>query len=470
MKVERLKQPVLPEGATKHDIDCAIAQMWEDEGNLEQALAVANGVLDENPDNAWALLLAGRICVKMKKCGLAYTLLRRALERANRVDIKINLASACIGMHRLDEAKKLLQDVRREAPNHYGSLSLLCMLAVWDCNPRLAIDLGNKSLAIKPDHADAHESVGYAHLMLGEWEKGWYGYEQFIGKSKYRPNKPPHEGCPYWDGKEGLDIYVRGEQGIGDEISFASILQEFVGKHKKVTFDCDEKLGGLFARSFPDVEVIATRKQKNDGKEWLKDRKFDAHCLIGSLAYHYRKQDSDFPGTPFLVADHERRIQWKALLDRLPGKKVGIAWSGGSKGTFQERRSLPLEGLLPILKTEGVSWVSLQYKDHREEIEALEQKHGIKVHHWARAAESDDYDDQAALVSELDLVITVCTAVVHLAGSLGKTAWVLVPSKPRWWYGLKGRKSPWYSSIEYFRQEEDWPLEEVAQRLKEFVQ
>lgn len=463
-------KPAVVKDTSKADLDCAIAQQWEKDGNNEQALSVANGVLDDDPDNAWALLIAGRICIKMQRHGLAYNLLHRALERApNRWDCRTNLAAAAIGMQRLEDAKRLLQDVRRIRPNDEKSLALLCLLAVYDCNPRLAIDLGEKSLTLKKDQWDVHESLGYAHLMLGEWEEGWKGYELFIGHSRYRPLKPPHDDCPYWDGSKDLDLYIRGEQGIGDEISFASILPEVIAEQKSVTFDCDEKLGGLFARSFPGIEVVATRKTKTSEKEWLSGRKFDAHSLIGTLAYHKRHKDSDFPGTPYLIADPERRIQWRALLDQLPGKKVGIAWTGGYKNTFRARRSLTLEKLLPILKTPGVSWVSLQYQDPKDDIEAFTETHGIEIKHWARAAESQDYDDVAALVSELDLVITVCTAIVHLSGALGKKCWVLVPSKPRWFYGLQGKTSPWYESVEFFRQTDEWPLEEVAGRLRELV-
>jgi tetratricopeptide (TPR) repeat protein len=455
---------------SKVDLDIAIAQQYETANNLEQALTVANGILDEDPDNAVALLIAGRVAVKMQKHGLAYNLLKRAAEFApNRWDIRTNLAAACIGMQRLVDAKRLLQEIRRTRPNDEKALALLCLLAVYDCNPRLAIDLGEKSLQLKADQWDVHESLGYARLMLGEWKGGWDGYEKFIGKSRYRPLKAPHEGCPYWDGSKNLDLYVRGEQGIGDEISFASVLPEIVGEQKSVTLDCDEKLGGLFARSFPGIEVHSTRKAKTAEKDWLTGRKFDAHCLVGSLAYHKRLKDSDFPGTAFLVADPERRVQWRALLDRLPGKKVGIAWTGGSKGTFKSRRSHVLENLLPILRVGGVSWVSLQYQDPMDDIVEFRETRGIDIKHWARCTESQDYDETAALVAELDLVITVPTAVAHLAGALGKECWVIAPSKPNWFWNLPNNAMPWHSSITIYKQGETWPLEEVAQKLREFV-
>jgi tetratricopeptide (TPR) repeat protein len=440
MQIPALQTVPLPDNASKADIDNAIALQFEEQGKLEDALQVANNVLDDDPDNPMALLIAGRICTKLSRYGLAYNLLQRSLSFKERYDTRTNLAAACIGMQRLEEARRLLQEARRVRPNDEKALALLCLLAVWECNPRLAIDLGKKSLAIKDGQKDVQESLGYAHLMLGDWAPGWQGYENFLGASRYRPIKPPHPNCPYWDGSDGLDLYVRGEQGIGDEISFASILPEML-----------------------------PRKTKQSDKDWLAGRKFDAHCLIGTLAHHRRQKTEDFPGTPYLVADPDRRVQWRALLDTLPGKKVGIAWQGGSRGTFRERRSLSLEKLWPVLSVPGVSWVSLQYNDPSDEIREFEDDYCVPIRHWPRAAESVDYDDQAALVAELDLVISVCTAVVHLAGALGKKCWVLVPSKPRWFYGLNSSTTPWYKSVEMFRQAEEWPFEEVAKRLTEYA-
>lgn len=459
----------LPAGVSKHDMDCAIAQQLFAQKLYETALSTVNMVLDEDPDHPWALTLAGRIALLLQKPGLGYNLLKRAMSINPKADIKRNYGAACLGVLRLDEAKRILQELRREKPSDEKALSLLATLAIYQCDPKLAIELGEKSLAMKSDQKDVHESLGYAHLLLGNFEKGWQGYEGFIGASKYRPDKPPHKGCIYWDGAEGLDLYVRGEQGLGDEISFASVLPEIIGRMRSITFDCDEKLGNLFARSFPGVEVHATRKAKTADKPWIAGREFDAWCLVGSLAKYHRNRAEDFPGKPYLVADPELRVQWRALLDTLPGKKVGIAWNGGSRGTFRDRRSLTLDDLLPVLRVPGVSWVSLEYKDPADDIEAFRERHGISIKHWPRATQTEDYDDTAALVSELDLVITVCTAGVHLSGALGKQCWVFVPNKPRWFYGMQGRTSPWYASVEYFRQEKEWPLHEMARRLAEFA-
>jgi hypothetical protein len=272
--------------------------------------------------------------------------------------------------------------------------------------------------------------------------------------------------CPYWDGSEDIDLYLRGEQGIGDELSFASIIPEVVPKLRSLTFDCDEKLGGLFQRSFRDVEIHPTRKSRSADKPWLAKRKFDAWGLVGSLAYHHRKTAASFPGTPYLVADPERRVQWRALLDTLPGKKrVGIAWTGGSRNTFKARRSLTLDDLLPLLRLPDVSWVSLQYQDPTDDIGAFHDMHGIEIHHWARCTESEDYDDTAALVAELDLVIAVPTAVCHLAGGLGKECWALTPLRPNWFWGLKDGAMPWHSSIKIIRRVDENPPDKEVRAM-----
>jgi hypothetical protein len=157
------------------------------------------------------------------------------------------------------------------------------------------------------------------------------------------------------------------------------------------------------------------------------------------------------------------------LLDTLPGKKVGIAWSGGLPNTFSGRRSFDLKGLEPLLRTPGISWVSLQYRDAEEPIARMREK-GITIHHWERAVgKGVDYDETAALVSELDCVVSVCTAVVHLSGALGKKCLVLAPSKPRWWYGMSGKDHAWYDSLEIYRQSDKWPVERVTERLKEVL-
>lgn len=453
---------------SKRDVDLALAAGYLKDGKAKESLDLTNDLLSGDPDDPLALFLTGLSFLRGDRYGLAYSLFKRSLEAKPRYETLNNLAMACIGMHRLTEAESYLHKALRRADidktDRCAALNNLAIIHIYNCNIGKAIEYAEESLAINPDQWDVSESLGYAHLMQGNYAKGWLGHEALINRAKARKYPVP-AGIPYWMGEKVERLYVRGEQGVGDEISFASCLPDAIADTPGVVLECDVKLEGLFKRSFPQIPVYGTRK--TDEREWLGEHKFDAHCLAGTLLRYYRTKASDFTGKPYLTADHERRLQWKALLSSLPGKKVGIAWTGGLGNTFRSRRSLSLEVLLPILKTPGITWVSLQYLDPTDEIEEFEKAHGIKIHHWKRAAESPDYDEQAALVMELDCVVSVTTAIAHLCGALGQKCYVLVPAKPRWFYGLSGSRLPWYGSVELFRQTADhWPMASVVAKIK----
>jgi len=142
---------------------------------------------------------------------------------------------------------------------------------------------------------------------------------------------------------------------------------------------------------------------------------------------------------------------WKAKLAALPGRrKIGISWRGGLASTRRSLRSIPLARLSPILSVPGIDFVSLQYSDPDREVEALRTSGGPEVHVWQDAI--DDYDETAALVASLDLVVSVQTAIVHLAGALGVPVWALIPAAPEWRYGGAGASMPWYPSVRLIRQ------------------
>jgi len=431
------------------DAQIQLAHDLAEAGEPDEALRVASNVLNENPDEARALFLASYVFLQAERWGMAYNVLMRAATLVpKREQVWNNLGMCCMKMGRIDEARKHLNKALQLEPKNYAAMNNLALIEVNECNPSKALELAYKSLNINPDQWDVRETQGYANLMLGNWEAGWDGYEAMVGNTKQRTAEP-RKPVPYWDGSPIKRLLVRGEQGIGDEIAFASILSDAV---PEVILECDRRLEGLFKRSFPNIEIHGTRFDKS--VNW--DADYDAWCLIGSLGWHYRIKDSDFPGKPYLKADPQRKLQWKALLDSLgTKKKIGIAWTGGLKDTHSERRSVGLEQLLPILQQDA-TFISLQYKNPAPEITEFSQKHGIEIHHWPRATEAPDYDETAALVDELDLVISVTTAAVDLCGALGKECWVLVPNKPHWRYQMTGDKKIWYDSIRLFRQGKDW--------------
>lgn len=441
------------------------AYQLREQGNPDDAARICSDVLNDTPHDVEALFCYGLLLISAERFGMAANIFARCVQlNPESHEALTNFSLSLISLNEFKESEQILHRVLKRHPEYCPALNNMALLKVNLVQPKAALEYGTRSLAINPNQHDVLESMGYAKLMLGDWD-GWNGYEAMINTSKYRKHKPLGKE-PYWEGQKNGRLYVKGEQGIGDEISFSSILAD-AAKDNDIIFDCGEKLEGLFRRSFPDIEVYGTRN--NPQKPWKDWRTIDYSCLIGTLASHYRQKDADFPGKPFLKADPERVTQWRALLNSMPGQKVGISWTGGMKNTFAARRSMTLEDMLPILQTPGVTWVSLQYKDPTAEIRAFERKHGIKIHHWKRASESADYDDVAALISSLDCVVSVTTAAVHLCGGLGVKCFALVPSKPRWFYQVSGTKTPWYDSVDLCRQSDKWPLESVRDKMTAYI-
>ena len=226
----------------------------------------------------------------------------------------------------------------------------------------------------------------------------------------------------------------------------------------------DGRLEKLFARSF-GVETFGTR-YKGD-TSWRQERKFDAHIGMGQLAEFYRNKDSDFPGTAYLKPNPEMTMQWRVLLDSLGSRpKIGISWTGGLIHTGQRKRSVTLDTFAPLFKSLDVDWVSLQYKE--SDVKEAEQKYGVKIHDWDWGTRVYDYDQTAALVSELDLVISVTTAVVDLAAGLGKECYCLVPSQPIWRHMEKGDDFLWGKSVKLKRQQgKEWPIHLLLGELRD---
>jgi len=425
-----------------------------DAGELDEALAIGEDLLKQNPEDPLALFLNGQCLMRANRTGMAFNLFARSAELEPRAET-YNAMGFCLNQeHQIKAAEGMFKKALSLKPDYALAMNNLCSMKVFVSEPEEAMIWGRKAIAAKPGWTDPLYNMSLAHLMQGNWKEGWRGYELGLGRDTARGLKRNYNndgGPDDWDGAPGKSVVIYGEQGIGDEIMFASMLPDAIKDCKRVILDCDSRLESLFRRSFPSLTIYGTRFKKEIS--WPLQEKFDAKCAIGSLGQFYRNKDEDFPGKPYLVADPERRIQWRALLDSLPGKKkVGIAWTGGTPFNFEKRRSLKLEDLLPILKTPDIDFVSLQYKDPTIEIAEFQAKHGIKIHHWARASESKNYDDVAALVAELDCIVSVCTSAVHLSGALGIKAHVLTPSRPMWRYQLKGKDMPFYSCHQLHRQ------------------
>ncbi len=263
-------------------------------------------------------------------------------------------------------------------------------------------------------------------------------------------------GVPRWQPDEhDARVICYREQGIGDEILFASCYPDLIAHAREVVIECDTRLVGLFARSFPAAEVRAQTFNPLVG-ETAKD--FDRAIPAGSLPVHFRSTVDAFPERDaFLVADPVRVEAWRERLRELgDGAFVGMSWR--SRINTKERRQeyTRLDEWAPLLEIPGVQWINLQYDDCEQDLRAAERRFGVTIHRWDWLDLMNDFDEIAALTTALDLVVAPRNAVAMLAGALGAST---VMMGNRWdWSDLGTDTSPWFPSIKlvYRHMGEDW--------------
>jgi tetratricopeptide (TPR) repeat protein len=378
---------------------------------------------------------------------------------------RLNLAVIARQSGRVSEAEKLYRELDLEkngsarACADYGNL-----VVESGGNPEEARRWFRRGQSFSDD-ARSHFLEALLDLSCGKFAAGWDRYEARKHTSESRWHRE-YAGYPDWDGKPLGDrhLLVYGEQGLGDEIMFASMLPDLQKRAKRVTLLCDIRLGALFKRSFPAVEVVAAELERR-GERAASLTGIDCHIAAGSLGRLYRRRAEDFPRhRGYLVPDPQRTAAWREKLAGFgPGLKIGVSWRGGVQGTGRSRRSLALDALGPVLGQPGACWVSLQHAAHADEVARYNAERGARIAHFEGVTQ--DLDELAALISSLDAVITVCNTNVHLAGALGKPVWVLSPLVPEWRYGRSGERMPWYPSVRVFRQSRYGEWEPVVQRV-----
>ena len=454
----------LPDIADRYAKELADCNRHIDDGEYGKVFEIAATVLNDGVENSRFLAILGHSFVMAEKFGLALMIFEKALKIQPEIGELWTSVGHChlvLGQNTNSEfhwqtAEKCLYKALEINPGDEHALNNLCIMKVHDCDAEKAQMFGEAALRTTPDFVDTYYNLSLSHLMRGEWKRGWRYYDLGVhGRIKV----PMRYDLPVWNGELGKKVVVYGEQGLGDEIMFASMIPDMCGD-VEVNLDCFGRLRSLFQRSFPYCHVRGQRfKTDRKGGDWWKPGLADCEIPIGSLGKFYRQNDQDFSGEPYLFASPELRALYKDRLSRLPQRPcIGLAWSGGRPDNYNYRRSLSLAQLGPLLSHEA-NFISLQYRDPPDH---------PKIHHWPDAVEAENYDHTAALVAELDLVISVTTSVVHLCGGLGVECWTLVPDKPQWRYQLEGDSIPWYNSVKLFRQEDGvWPIKKLSQLLSQ---
>ena len=322
-----------------------------------------------------------------------------------------------------------------------------------------------KALEINSQFSEAHKNLGMLLLLTGELEHGWEKYE-WRWKCHDFPSENRNFPQPLWDGTGLSDksVLVWTEQGVGDEIMFANMLDTLSWMADKIITECEERLVPLFQRSFPKIQFVSREQKPNP---ILLDKDIDYQVPIGSLAQWLRKNESQFPKKgSYLSASSEKvsqlRDKYKGLTD--DRFLVGISWKSINHGIEKEKSTI-LENWTPILSQPDCFFVNLQYGDIKQEIGEYYSSTGILIYTDQEINPLTNLDDFAAQISALDLVISISNTTVHISGALGKKVWTLLPYVPDWRWMLKREDTPWYPTMKLFRQSQmnDW--RDVFQRV-----
>ena len=503
-------------------------QGLQKEGKLKEAEAILQNIANAYPDNIEALFSLGTNYAMMGCDGLATVLLRfcLALPSGEHDDNIWNNLGTCW-------RKLYLNDRAEHAFRRAWSISqradIASNLSTLDVNegePEKGLPWARAAIELDPCHRHANWNMSLMLLELERWEQGFRQYAWGLATGdRQRKVYAAKPFVPWWNGSSlhGKRIVVTGEQGLGDELMFASQINELCDQAKQVIFDCHPRLEHLFRYSFRKwraknrLHIHPTRK-RTDGKEtWPKNYpRIDCKRSLADTPMYLRRQPEDFPRQVYLEAEPPLVNQFKRWIKLIrpgePVRPVGIAWMGGRRQTRKDLRAIPLRELYPLCKAAkelDFTLIDVNYVDQSWEVkEALSE--GLRIwqfpeifqhERWecyrlngqdypdkfaakeaakiTRASNENithipgpgfDFMDTAAFVQAIaelgGIIICVNSTMVHLCGALGAPCWSLTPKRPAWRYGLKSTRMQWYADhIFQFRQNDANTWDDVLRQV-----
>lgn len=425
------------------------ADVLEWQGRGDRAKAILEDLVSRNPEFADAGFCLARLHYAVGAHDAAARRLQQNLRSQPHHASSLNLLGLIIAREYgdLGEGERLIRLALEAVPNFIAARSNLGWVLSEQGHVDEALACFEQVLSCDPQDAETRLMRAYAFLKNGQFAEGWKDF----GARHASPLAQAHKD---WlaeqkvDSIAGKKILICAEQGLGDQIMFASCIPDLLASGASGALECDQRLIGLFRRSFPALEVFPQPFAKGHVAWEAYGLGAEMRIPIGSLPGYFRQKWGDFPAqAAYLQADPEKTAAWRSRYAELgPGPYVGVSWLGGAQTTRRQLRTIPLTDWADVLSMPG-TFISLQYGDCTEEVAAMREG---RLHHWPEALA--DYDETAAMVAALDMVISVCTAVVHLAGALGVPVWVLTPATPEWRYLGHGDRIPWYPSARLFRQ------------------
>lgn len=439
----------------RHAQQVASAMQALERDDLENARRGFRAVLDQNIRHPDALLGMGLFARRVAQLETAASLIRQAIEvDPGNGSYWSNLGNVLQQMDRWDEAVEAHRTAVRLNPTHFAIRQNLGSALNLVDRPYEALPHLREALRLKPDSPDSAASYATTLYRIGEygaamrffrqalagnprlagaqfhravnlnwmgrWQEGWPAYEwRYAIQQFHHPPAQFKAPDPLPENLQGLKVLVFGEQGIGDEIRFATMVVDLIDRGATVTLECTEKLKPLFERSFPSATVTGFPKSGPPSRS-VPDG-FDIVLPTGSLGRHVRMGADRFPEGPRLLQPDPARVQ--QLRQRVEalgqGLKVGICWRSRARGRTRAEYYPEVGELGPVVAVPGAVFVNLQYDDCGAELQEIRDRFGTVVHAIDGLDLFDDLDGSAALTAALDLVVSANTSVATIAGGVG---------------------------------------------------
>lgn len=419
--------------------------------------------LQLKPDYAEAHYNLGNALKALDRLDEAVTCYRQAIGFSPQfTPAHLNLGIALSAQGKPDEAAVSYRAAVRLDPNSPKAHNNLGLALVQQNQLEEALACYERSLNLQPDFADAHYNRALALLVRGDFERGWAEYEW-----RWRLAEIPARSFPKprWDGSslEGRTVLLHAEQGLGDTIQFVRYAALVQRRGGRVLLECPPALIPLLS-TCPGVDGLIPRGAPPPDYDW--------HAPLLSLPGIFQTTASTIPtAIPYLSVDPQETERWREKLSALPGFKIGITWQGSPGYRWDRQRSLALTHFEPIARLASVRLFSLQKGLGTEQLRGLPASFPITDLGTTLDESTGAFVETAAVMKNLDLIITCDTAIGHLAGALGVPVWIMLPFAPEWRWLLDRADSPWYPTVRLFRQTRlnDWAsvLQQIAAALKQ---
>lgn len=406
---------------------------------------------------AWAEIYSNLGVIRMDQGDLdaAIEWQQRALDmEPDMVQAHLNLGTVFGKQLRWPEAVRHFRRALHDQPEHVLLHCNLGCTLEQQGDIEGAVACYRQALQLQPDCATARFSLAVMDLLQGNFREGWEEYEARWQADEFRIHRRSFSQ-PVWRGEPlaGERILLHAEQGLGDTMQFVRYVPLVAALGARVVLEVQPPLRRLLA-GFPGVEEVVARGETLPEFRW--------QCPLLSLPRIFATELENIPGkVPYLHPDETETQSWAQRLRR-DGLRIGLAWAGNPNHPRESQRSIPLEHLAPLMEVAGTTFYSLQKGKAARQLQNLP---GLKL--VDLSSQQSDFADTAAIVANLDLVITIDTSVAHLAGAMGKPVWVLLHHMPDWRWLLGRNDSPWYPTARLFRQTAPRDWDSVIYRVRQ---